>query len=55
MHDGFNVVARKQSGHTITHTLEPSVIIFLDDVDDGALYEGKLVVFVLCVVIDGHH
>ena len=55
VHNGLHVVARKQAGHSVTYSLEPAVIVLLNDVDDGALHEGQLVVFILDVVVDGHH
>lgn len=55
VHDGLHVVARKQSGDAVAHALEPAVVIFLDDVDDGTFHEGQLVILVLGVVVDSHH
>lgn len=55
MHDALHVVARKQAGDTVAHAFEPAVVVLLDDVNDGALHEGQLVVFVPGVVVDGHH
>lgn len=55
MHDALHVVAREESGDSVADALEPAVVVLLDDVDDGALHEGQLVVLVLAVVVDGHH
>lgn len=55
VHDGFDVVAREEACDAVTHSLEPAVVVLLDDVDDGAFREAQLIVFVLGVVVDGHH
>lgn len=55
VHDGLHVVAGKQAGDAVAHALEPAIVIFFDDVDDGAFHEGQLIILVLGVVIDGHH
>lgn len=55
MHDALHVVAGEESGDSVANALKPAVVILLDDVDDGALHEGQLVVLVLGVVVDGHH
>lgn len=55
VHDGLHVVPREEAGGSAHHTLEPAVVIFLDDIDDGAFLERQLVLLVPHVVIDGHH
>ena len=55
VHDGLHVVAGEEAGDAAGHALVPAVVVLLDDVDDGALHEGQLVVLVLGVVVDGHH
>lgn len=55
VNDGLDVVAWEEAGDAVTHSLEPAVIVLLDDVDDGTFHEGQLVFFVLHVVVDGHH
>lgn len=55
MHDGLHVVAGEESRDAVADPLEPAVVVLLDDVDDGPLDEGQLVVLVPGVVVDGHH
>lgn len=55
VHDALHVVAGEQAGDTVADALEPAVVVLLHHVDDGALHERQLVLFVLCVVVDGHH
>lgn len=55
MHDGLDVVAGEEARGPVHDALEPAVIVLLDHVDDGALLERKLVLFVAGVVVDGHH
>lgn len=55
MHDGLDVVSRKEACDAVTNTLEPTVVVLLDDVDYGSFYEGQFIVLVLGVIIDGHH
>lgn len=55
MHDGLDVVAGEESRDAVADAFEPAVVVLLDDVDDGPLHEGQLVLLVLGVVVDGHH
>lgn len=55
MHDGLDVVAGEQARDSATDSLEPAVIVLLNDVDDGSLHEAQLIVFIRSVVVDGHH
>lgn len=55
MHDALHVVPGEEPGDAIADALEPTVIILLDDVNDGSLHEAQLVFFVLGIVINGHH
>lgn len=55
VHDGLDVVAGEEARGAVHHALVPAVVVLLDHVDDGALLERKLVLFVARVVIDGHH
>lgn len=55
MHDGLHVVAGEQAGDAVAHAFKPAVVVLLDDVDDRALHETQLVIFVPGVVVDGHH
>lgn len=55
MHDGLDVVAGEESRDAVADAFEPAVVVLLDDVDDGSLHEGQLVLLVLGVVVDGHH
>lgn len=55
VHDALHVVARKQARDAVAHAFEPAVVVLLDDVNDGALHERQLVLFVPGVVVDGHH
>lgn len=55
VHDRLDVVSWEESGDAVADAFEPAVIVFLDDVDDGSLHEGQLILLVLAVVIDGHN
>lgn len=55
MHDRLHVVPGEQAGDSAADAFEPTVVVLLDDVDDGALHERQLIVLVLAVVIDGNH
>lgn len=55
VHDGLHVVPGKQTRDAVAHSLEPAVVVLLDDVDDGSFHERQLVVLILDVVVDGNH
>lgn len=55
VHDWLNVVSRKESSDAVADTFEPAIIVLLDDVDDGSLHEGQLVLFILRVVVNSHN
>lgn len=55
VHDRLDVVSWEESGDAVTDAFEPTVIVFLDYVDDGSLHEGQLILLVLGVVVDGHN
>lgn len=55
VHDGLHVVPGKQTRDAVAHSLEPAVVILLDDVDDGSFHERQLVVLIFDVVVDGNH
>lgn len=55
VHDGLHVVSWEKPGDAVADSLKPAVVILLDDVDDGSLHEGQLVLLVLGIVIDGHN
>lgn len=55
VHYWFHVIAGEKAGDAVTHSLKPAIIVLLDDIDNGAFHEGQLVIFILGVVIDGHH
>lgn len=55
MHDGFDIIPGEEAGCVVHHTLVPAIVVFLDYVDDGALLERQLIVFISGVVINGHH
>ena len=55
MHDGLDVVPREEAGGATHRSFVPAVVVLLDDVDDGALVEGQLVLLVRRVVVDRHH
>lgn len=55
VHDGLDVVAGEEARGPVHHALVPAVVVLLDHVDDGALLEGKLILLVAGVVVDGHH
>lgn len=55
VHDGLHVVPGKQTRDAAANSLEPAVVILLDDVDDGSFHERQLIVLILDVVVDGNH
>ena len=55
VHDGLDVVAGEQAGGAVHDALVPAVVVLLDDVDDGTLLEGQLVLLITSVVVDPHH
>lgn len=55
MHDGLHVVAGEQAGDAVADAFEPTVVVLLDDINDGPLHESQLVVLVLGVVVDSDH
>lgn len=55
MHDGLHVVPWEEASGGVHHSLEPAVLVLLDDVDDRSFLERQLVLFVGSVVVDGHH
>ena len=51
--DGLlHVVAREKAGDALHHTLPPTVVVLLQDIDDLPLLEGQLVLLVSVVVVD---
>lgn len=55
VHDGLDVVPGEEAGGATHRSFVPAVVVLLDDVDDGALVEGQLVLLVRRVVVDRHH
>lgn len=55
VHDRLNVVPGEEAGGATHCSFVPAVVVLLDDVDDGALVEGQLVLLVRRVVVDRHH
>ena len=51
----FDIVAREKSCNTLHDSFPPPVIILLENVDGLTLLEGKLILLVGVVVIDGQH
>ena len=51
----FDIVAREKSCNTLHDSFPPPVIILLEDVDGLTLLEGKFILLVGVVVIDGQH
>lgn len=52
---GLNVIARKEAGDAIHYAFPPSIVVLLQHVQDGALLEAQLIVFVSIIIVNGDH
>merc|ERR1719266_2775739 len=51
----LHVVAREKARDSVHHSLPPSIVVFLQNIDSLALLKGELIFLVRIVVIDGDH
>ena len=51
----LDVISREKSGVAIHYTFPPTVIVFLDHINDGSFIERQFVIFVLLITVYRYH